>query len=451
MKFITINKIKKSQLLVLLMVAVTFSSCKKGFLNDDLNNDSSQLQNPLPSGLLPGIIQSTGYIMGGDASRYPANFMQQVTGVANQSVLVNRYEVSADDVDDMWTAGFYSIMGNTNAMINLAKVKDQGHYGAVGKIMLAYNLGVTTDMWGDVPYSEAFLGKANLQPKYDTQQSIYAAIDQLLTEAATSLVTSDGSPFQPAADDLLFGGDLGLWTRFAHSLKAKFYLHLAKRDISNYTKALTEVPLGFKAGESAAVKFSGTSVPTQNPWFQFNDQRPDIGFTGTLYNLLKNANDPRLAVYQTVNGGDASLGPLYGSPNSSVYLMSYDELKFIEAEAQFQGMADKTAAAAAYNIAVAENLTRTVKDASYAGAVSKTAADITLNDIMTQKYFALFLNAEVWTDYRRTGLPALTATPGSALNGTLPRSLLYPIGEQRYNPNTPKNTSLSRRVWWDVQ
>lgn len=447
MKFIIIDRMKRSYLLLFVLTVLSVSSCKKGFLNDDLNKDPSQLQSPVPSSLLPGIIQSTGYLIGGDASRFPAIFMQQAVGQANQAILINRYEVSAGDVDNMWSAGFYNIMGNTDAMIKLAKQKGQGHYAAIGQILQAYNLGMTTDLWGDVPYAEAFRGKENMQPKYDSQQDIYTALDQLLTEAITSLSTADGSPIAPGADDILFSGDLDLWSRFAHSMKAKFYLHLAKKDPSNYARALAEAAQGFKATENAGVKFAGTSEPAQNPWYQFNTQRGDIGFTGTMYTLLKAAGDPRLAIYQ--NAEDGSLGPLYGSANSTVYLMSYDELKFIEAEAYFQ--TNKAAAASAYNTAVAANLTRTVKNTSYAATVAKTAADITLNDIMTQKYFALFLNPEVWTDYRRTGLPTLLAPALSSLGGALPRSLLYPIGEQRYNPNTPKNTSMLRRVNWDVQ
>jgi hypothetical protein len=449
MTFIMINQIKKSFLLLLLFTVV-LASCQKDYFYDKINNDPSQLQNPLPSTILPGLIQSTGYITGGDASRYPSVFMQQATGVSNQSVLTNNFNVSSDDVNDMWTTGLYVIMSNTDAMIKLAKEKGQGHYAALGQIMLAYNLGLTTDMWGDIPYSEAFLGKSNLQPRYDSQESIYAAMDKMLTEAISSLGSTDGSPFQPGAEDLMFNGDLALWSRFAHSLKARFYLHLSKRDPSNYAKALTEAALGFQPGEAAGVKFTGTSVLTQNPWYQFNTQRADIGFTGSMYDQLKTANDPRLAVYQGMDGEEITLGVLYGSANSTVVLMSYDELKFIEAEAQLQG-ANRAAAAAAYNAAVVANLTRTVKSDAYAGVVAKTAADITLKDIMMQKYFALFLSPESWTDYRRTGFPALTPPAGSVLGGALPRSLLYPTGEQRYNPNTPKNTSLLKRVWWDVQ
>lgn len=454
MKLTMINITKRSSVALLLLIAATVSSCKKGYFPDTINDDPSQLQKPVPSNLLPGIIQSTGYIWGGDASRFPANFMQQVTGLANQSVQASNYQVSSDDVDNMWTAGLYGggVMNNAFALVNVAKAQNQGHYAALGQIMLALNLGLTTDLWGDVPYTEAFLGKANLQPKYDAQASIYTSIDQLLTNAITSLGASDGSISQPAGDDILFGGDLAKWTRFAHSLKAKFYLHLAKKDNSYYAKALAEVPLGFAAGENASVQFAGATVTSQNPWAQFNEQRGDLAFTGTVYNLLKAANDPRLTAYQTVDpdDGSISLGPLYGSDNSPVFLMSYDELKFVEAEAQFQS-GNKQAASDAYNAAVTANLTRTVKSASYAATVAKTAVTVTLNDIMTQKYFALFLSPEVWTDWRRTGLPALVATPGSALSGAIPRSLPYPSGEQRYNSNAPKNTSLLRRVGWDVQ
>ena len=454
MKFSTMNIFKSNHLVLLLLGMLTLSSCKKGYFYDTINDDPSQLQKPVPSNLLPGIIQSTGYLWGGDASRFPSEFMQQTTGAANQSVLASNYEVSADDVDNMWTGGLYGggIMNNANALINVATTAKEGHYAALGKILMALNLGLTTDFWGDVPYTEAFLGKANLQPKYDTQQSIYSTIDQLLSDAITSLNASDGSAFQPGSDDILYNGDLPSWVRFAHSLKARFYIHLVKKDPSNYAKALAEIPLGFAAGESAAVKFAASSVSSENPWAQFNEQRGDIAFTGTIYDKLKAANDPRLTTYQTIDdNGAISLGPLYGSENSPVYLMSYDELKFIEAEAQLGGNSNTAAAATAYNAAVSANLTRTVGSDTYAATVSKTAATITLNDIMTQKYFALFLSPEVWTDWRRTGLPVLVAPAGSALSGALPRSLPYPSGEERYNSNAPKNTSLLRRVWWDVQ
>ncbi|WP_316816713.1 SusD/RagB family nutrient-binding outer membrane lipoprotein [Pedobacter nyackensis] len=450
MKSLNINNITRVSLILLIGTMSLVSSCKKGYFYEGINDDPSQLKDPVPSSLLPGIIQSTGYLWGGDASRFTSLFMQQVTGIANQSISANRYAVSADDVDNMWTAGLYGggIMNNTNSMLTKANEMNQGHYAAVAKVLMANNLGLTTDLWGDVPYSEAFKGLGVLQPKYDTQQQIYDALDKLLDEAITSLGTPDGSAFQPGAEDLMFKGDLDKWLRFAHSLKAKFYLHRAKIDRNFYDRALLEVPQGFLNGEHASVLFAGTSLPTENPWYQFNNQRGDIGFTGHIYDIMDATGDPRLAVY---SDGAEGLGTLYGNSSSPVVLMSYDELKFIEAECQFQKLAQNRAAAAnAYNAAVTANLLRTINNPAYAATVAKTAATITMTDIMTQKYIAMFLNPEVWSDWRRTALPALVAPPGSALGGALPRTLLYPSGEQRNNSNAPRNTSMLKRVWWDV-
>lgn len=432
---------------IVVAIAFTISSCKKGYFYPGINDDPTQLQKPVSSNLLPGIIQSTGYEWGGDASRFTSEFMQQTTGAANQSVLASNYNVSADDVDNMWTGGLYGggIMNNDNSLIKISDAAGKAHYAAIARILMANALGLTTDLWGDIPYTEAFQGTTVLQPHYDTQQSIYATIDQLLSTAITALATTEKTA-QPGSDDVLYNGDLKKWTKFAHSLRAKMYLHLVKVDAGYYDKALTEAALGFtSAADNAGVMFAGASVTSQNPWYQFNSQRGDIAFTCYIYDLLTTNKDPRLSVYSDGSGG---LGTLYGNANSTVYLLSYDELLFIKAEAQFQ-KGDKVSAAATYNAAVTENLSRTVNSTTYAATVAKTAANVVLSDIMTQKYIANFLNPEVWTDWRRTGYPVLTAPTSSALNGALPRSLLYPSGEQRYNSNAPKNTSMLRRVWWD--
>lgn len=435
-----------------LLVLTFFSACKKSYFYAGINDDPSQLKNPSPSAILPGAILKSAYIWGGDASRYSSLFMQQSTGIANQAYNHSLYTVTPDDVDNMWYAGFYgAIMNDINALIDTATSKQQLHYAAVGKILMASNLGEVTDLWGNVPYTQAFQGLANTQPKYDTQQQVYDTLQKLLDEAISLLSVDDGSPFQPGTqDDLMFGGNLDLWLHFAHSLKAKFYLHLAKVTPGVIQPALNEIPQGLKSGEGAFVKFIGTSATTtQAPWYQFNTQRGDIAFNGYLNDLLFKAKDPRYGVYYDPSDSTL-LGDLYGASNAPVYFMSYDELKFIEAELQFRNN-DKAAAAAAYNEAVRANLVRTVGADTYLQEVSRTAASITLNDIMTQKYIALFLSPEVWTDWRRTGVPVLKAPQGNALGGQIPRSLLYPSSEQRYNSNSPKNTTMLRRVWWDVQ
>lgn len=439
-------------ILPLMILLVLSQGCRKDYFYNGINDDPSQLKNPTASSLLPGVILQSAYTWGGDASRFPAIFMQQVTGDANQSASADLYNITPDDVDNMWYAGFYgAIMTNIDTLITVATAAGQLHYAAVGKIMMANDLGQVSDFWGDVPYTEAFQGLQNTQPKYDNQQAIYARLQTLLDEAITDLGKDDGAEFQPNGnDDILFQGDLDMWIKFAHALKAKFYLHTVKVDATAQAKALAQLALGFEDGEAAFVKFVGSSATTtQAPWYQFNTQRADIIFTGYLNDLMSDAEDPRYDVY--FDPGDPSaLGELYGSANSPVYFLSYDEQKFMEAELQFRA-ANPTAAAAAYNEAVRANLQRTIADASYLPTVAKTPANITLRDIIVQKYIALFLSPEVWTDWRRTGFPQLTAPDGNVLGGALPRSLFYPSSEVRYNTNTPANTRLTRRVWWDAQ
>ena len=439
-------------ILPLLFLLVLSQSCRKDYFYNGINDDPSQLKNPTASSLLPGVILQSAYTWGGDASRFPAIFMQQVTGAANQSASANIYNITPDDVDNMWYAGFYgSIMTNIDTLIAVATAAGQLHYAAVGKILMANDLGQVTDFWGDVPYTEAFQGLNNTQPKYDNQAAIYTRLHALLDEAITDLGKDDGSEFQPGSnDDILFEGDLDMWIKFAHALKAKFYLHTVKVDATAQAKALAQLANGFEAGEAAFVKFVGSSATTtQAPWYQFNTQRADITFDGYLNTLMKGANDPRYAVYYDPSD-ETALGALYGSANSAVFFLSYDEQKFMEAELQFRA-SNPTAAATAYNEAVRANLQRTINNTSYLATVSKTAANITLRDIITQKYIALFLSPETWTDWRRTGFPQLTAPDGNVLGGVLPRSLYYPSSEVRYNTNTPANTRLTRRIWWDAQ
>lgn len=445
----------KFYLTTLLLGVVVFSSCKKYFY-DGINDDPTQLKDPTPSLMLSPILLSSGYEYGGDESRFPSIFMQQVTGDANQSYSAGIYNISPDDVDNMWSFGFYSgLMNNTYDLINKAEELNQKYYHAIGQITMANLLQRTTDLWGDIPYKDAFKGNESKNAAFDSQESIYNQIFSLLNNAIAEIDAGDAGSSLPGQEDILYRNaddDIDLqmsqWKKLAHALKARAFIHLVKINPAYYDSVINEIPDAFAGNEdNAIVPFSASSVNSENPTFQFNDQRGDITYDGYLQDILKAAGDPRVKVYYAGASG-LSLGSLYGSDNSGVPLMTYYELKFIEAEAQFQKGA-KSLAADAYNEAVKANLNFTVKDQSYAASVEKTAANITLADIMTQKYIALFLRAESWTDWRRTGIPALTAPGGNVTGGTIPRALVYPSKEVRYNSNTPTGRTLTSKLWWD--
>lgn len=188
-------------------------------------------------------------------------------------------------------------------------------------------------------------------------------------------------------------------------------------------------------------------------------------------NMLMATNDPRLGVYflptdtSTVKGvvklayfssaagennGDASrIGNNYASSASPIYLMSYAEVKFIEAEASFQTN-DIPRAVAAYNAGLKASLDHEgVYDATWFAANSITAGTITLEKIINQKYLSSFLQVETFNDWRRTGFPALTLAKG-AFTTEIPRRLPYPSDERLYNGvNVPTGVKITDHVWWD--
>ncbi|MGN6341835.1 MAG: SusD/RagB family nutrient-binding outer membrane lipoprotein [Ginsengibacter sp.] len=433
----------------LLLAVVIMSSCTKKFFYDDINDDPTQLKDPTPSLMLAPIILASGYEYGGDESRFPSIFMQQVTGDANQSFSAGIYNISPDDVDNMWSFGFYSgLMNNDYDLIKISSSLNQHYYHAVGQILMANFLQRATDLWGDIPYTEAFKGNESKNASFDSQESIYQQIFTLLNSSITEIEGGDDGASVPGSDDYIYSGDMAKWEKLAHALKARCFIHLVKVNAAYYDSAINEIPKAFTSNaDNAIVPFSGSSVNSSNPTFQFNDQRGDITYGGYLQTLLKNAGDPRFDVYYNP-ANPTLLGDFYGAANSPVPLMTFYELKFIEAEAQFQ-KGNKDAAAAAYNSAVEANLNYTVGNSGYASTVAKTASNITLNDIMIQKYIALFLRAESWTDWRRTGIPNLTGASGNVTGGVIPRALIYPSGEIKYNNKTPTGRTLTSKLWWD--
>jgi hypothetical protein len=146
------------------------------------------------------------------------------------------------------------------------------------------------------------------------------------------------------------------------------------------------------------------------------------------------------------------LGPFYGGFTSPVQVMTLAELQFILAEASFKN-SDLTTAASASNAGAVASVTSITGSAPPAGwtllYASETNLTISLQKIMTQKYIALFLNPETFSDWRRTAFPALTQVAGSSTNG-IPRRYYYAETETERNSNTPRSVQLTDRVWWDV-
>jgi hypothetical protein len=274
-------------------------------------------------------------------------------------------------------------------------------------------------------------------------------------------------------DDYIFGQSsadeaaiLAKWTNTAWILKARFANHLSKKDAQgSATEALADLSHVTDLGDANANY--GTQTNEQNQWAAFAVARANDLRDGAYFiDLLKANADPRLPFYATTDadGGytgsipssentDASnVGPYLAGSTSSVPMVTYVEALFIKAEASLRA-GNAADAATAYNAAVTASVTKVTGAAPSAAFTlayaSETALTITQTKIMTQKYLGLFTQVEVWSDWRRTNIPALT--PNVAEQATaIPRRLPTVLDEKRYNAaNVIIVTDIDEPVWWD--
>jgi hypothetical protein len=450
---------------IVLAVAVLFNSCED-FIDPEINISPNSPADVSLNLLLPSTQAGIAYVLGGDHSRMSGMWMQHLSGVTRQSFALERYSVLESDANNLWNTLYGGVLKNLDIMVD--KSQDQGavHYEAMAKILTAYTLGMLTDVWGDIPYSDALNAEdGNLSPTYDTQQQIYATMNTYLDEAIALLgQTTPIGVVRPAGDDLIFGGVTAKWLKVARSLKVRYALHLSKRNGYAPVRDLI-VAGGLMEGNADNFVFGFTNNANEwNPRYQFDSERGDIRVGARIVNLMNETEDPRRARYfNSTNdtavvyvgsapgagtGGASMIGPGYASQNSPVHLMTYYELKFIEAEA-FMGT-DNARAATAYNEAVKASLaSHGVTNAAWEAVhAAETDGTITLEKIMTGKYIALFMQSETWVDWRRTGLPTLQL-PNANVSAT-PRRYLYPLDERLYNVNTPTGQTSTSRVWWDA-
>ncbi len=439
------------------LLALSLTACDS-WIDPELNVDPTSPTAASFDVVLPTTQIGMGYVMGGDLGRYTSLLTQHNIGIDRQSLGLYFYSLNESDVDNAWRFNLYGGPMNDLAVM-IAAADGSPHYKGVCQVLLAYCGQTCTDLWGDIPFTQAFQGANAIQPGYDTQEQAYAAINAMLDDAIANLSAAT-SDLSPGADDLIYGGDLSLWIKAAHALKARNAIHLAKRDPSKAATALAAIGSAFASNADDMQVYFGSVETEGNPWYQFNTQRGDVNFGVTLGTLMSSVNDPRLPFYAVADDsgrydqGLSVMGALYASINSAVPLITYTELKFIEAEA-YMRQSNTASAHTAYVEAVRASLSRSGVSQADAdtymaqASVDPGAANITLGQIMTQKYIAMYTQSESFSDWRRTGFPTLTSTVAGS---EIPRRFPYAQSERLYNSGnmpTPAPTIFDR-VWWDV-
>jgi hypothetical protein len=448
--------------LVLVFTLTLMNTSCSDWIDHDLNVDPDSPANVPMSLLLPSVEQAMGYHLVGNNTVGTNNiWMQQFDGTDRQKYTEARYQLAPADVNNVWNSIYAEIFTNLHVIIEKGSEvgAESPHFVGVAQVLEATTLGIATDLFGDMPYTEAIKGSENLKPKYDTQEVIYSNIFSLLDNAVINLEKTINT--LAVKGDPIYKGDLAKWKKAAYSIKARHALQLSKiNGTKAYTDALAAVAKGFASNsDDFLVPWEAAN---KNPINQFMTQRTDIRIGSTLVNMLKATNDPRLEFYAekdasgnytgsdpgSQNGNASKLGTYNASETSKSILMTYSELKFIEAEAQL-GLGETALAQAAYEAAVAASVLRVT------GAVNTTWLDaningvpVTLENIMKQKYIAGYSTNQPYADYRRTGYPVLSLAKDAVLS-SIPTRFPYAQDELDYNTANVPSATISDKVWWN--
>jgi hypothetical protein len=434
-----LNTIKYKTILAIFLSSALLMSCED-FFTDDNADPNAPFDVPIAAAL-PSIELTIVDSKGGQFSNFGNMFIQQVEGVARQWQSFNNYDIQPIRSDQTWNQMYENVFVELRTVSEKSSEQGLNHYLGIAKTLEAYALMMTTDVFGDIPYTEAGLGDANNNPAYDDQATvIYPAVKTLLTEALGLFNGAAGS-ISPGSDDVLYGGNITNWKLAVHAILARYYLHLG--DNSN---ALAEAKLGFSQ-RSQNFGYTYPGAGNDAPWYGFNDVRQgDIEFHPTMRGIMTGLNDTdRLAILDVTF--DAAHP--YLTSNQREDLISYRELQFIIAETSTNAAEKHAAYLNGIKASFEEiGLGATEYDAYVAQAnINPGVGSITLNDIMTQKYIGMFVQPEAFSDWRRTGIPNLTPVTGSQV----PRRWFYPEDEYLFNSNAPARNSnlLFEKVDWD--
>jgi hypothetical protein len=443
-------------------------TCCKKWIDPDININPDFPADVAMGSILPGLEASAAFNVAGgiDIIRIPATLTQQLDGTHSEALAISNYYILPATVFIIWDECYFEILMDARMLKEKAEKEGSPHNRGVVNVLTAFVLGQMTDLWNDMPWTEALQGQENFQPVFDSQESIYEEILYLLSEAIEDL-QQPTDPFG-IKGDYIYEGDAELWLKAAHAMKARYTLHLEKRiGAQVFMDALDHVASSFSDNSEDMQFVYGTVITESNPLYQGFEVSGNMRMGAFFIDLLKSYDDPRITVYAlpdengeytgsapgSGNSQASKPGPAVAEPDAPSYFITYAEVLFIKAEALYKTGQDQTEVKETLLAAVAASLEKNgvmEEDwyADYTELANTLSGDALYREILTQKYIATFYQPETYHTWRRTGIPELTANPNGATS-EIPRRFPYPSSEQLFNPNTPTGIEITDRVWWD--
>lgn len=452
---------KKYPLILIIIVLVTASGCKKYL---DVNEDPRTPQLTTAETILPHIQSYMGYAIGLDA-RYTGKYVQYwVSNAANDAIELHGSPFPGGN--ELWTMHYTKMGLAVDQMLFDAIANEKWYYAGVAKALRAWSWQICTDHFGEMVLKQAWEPDRYIF-NYDPQQDIYQEVQKLCNESLDYFNKETAKNISASSDYMFKGNKAlwvkfvyGILAINANHLSNKPSMYDPGKVVEYADKS-------FGPTELAAIQYNGvtgTGGATGSDAFVLGPKRGNITSlsyvqSSVIVNLLTgyqrgvNVTDPRIGnmLQKSPDGNYYGAVPTSGDANSAAgnvkrvpsvvggyaapwpgrYLfrdtlnggggtpsgfpiMTHFQMQFIKAEAAFRG-GQKGTALAAYKNGIDRSMdyvsslgTSTITPAQKtafltSGAVAQTEASLTLSDIMTQKYVALWGWGfeETWADMRR--------------------------------------------------
>lgn len=463
------------------------TGCTKDF--EEINTNQNAPVTVQPSLLLRQVIYDFGEQMSYEG--FVAGDLLAQHRTALDFNLFDRHDLKSPQLGGNPWPIFYTNLRDNEIILKQAKETAAfAVYEGPTLILKAFMAAGLTDLFGNVPYFEAFNGvEGTVTPKYDLQSAIYQNENGILDNLNKGIAAINAySGSIPLEGDILFDGNLQAWVKFANSLRIKYLIR-----ISDKVDVAAQLQTIFNDGN-----YITTNV--ENAVFDFTNSEPNsfrlaqlrVGdfnnfvLSETMEEILINLNDNRINTffrpYANANSNDFS-GLINGinSATTSIALADYSlsgtafredtstldanfmtawETSFLLAEAAERGLISSDAETL-YNLGITQafDFWNTVLPTNYITAnANYNAVDTTpLQQIITQKWIASVINGyEGWIEYRRTGFPVLKNVSASLNNGLIPVRMPYPAEAATLNQDNYKvaetatnGNSIDVKVWWN--
>ncbi|MEB2781831.1 SusD/RagB family nutrient-binding outer membrane lipoprotein [Algoriphagus sp. C2-6-M1] len=203
---------------------ISLTACES-FLGD--NENPNQATSATPELVLPNALTNSAALLRSynSSAMWVNGYTVNAGGYGGWGSIVT-YNYTTTSYSGLWGATYDDLINYEYIETSTAEEPSQAYFNAIAKVMKAWDFHMLVDVFGDVPYSEGLKGSENVTPAYDSQTAIYQDLVTQLNIAIDMFTNSVGANGLGSAD-VMFGGDVTKWAKFANTLKLRLLIRMS--------------------------------------------------------------------------------------------------------------------------------------------------------------------------------------------------------------------------------